>query len=857
MKTQAIEKLIERLSDVKPAGPGKWIARCPAHDDKTPSLSIATADDGRVLIKCHAGCEAAAVVQAVGLKLADLFPEREKKSEAPKKTREPLPPGRYVCRLAKVEDDKKDGGEKWKIRWRVCAGVHKGDLIFDSVSPSGQSAARLRSFAKAVGLDTTGVSNLTHELVLGRTATVEVIEGTRKDGKPWTRVSFNGYAPADETAYDYRDEKGALLYQVVRFRPKAFLQRRPNGKGGWNYTLEKVRRVLYRMPELLAAPREKIRWWVEGEKDVDRLWSIGLVATTTAQGASAFDSTDVKALEYLTGADVVILPDNDDAGRAYAGRVAKRLEKIARSVKVIKLPNVAEKGDVSDWLDQGGTREELDRICSDPTLLEEATVDAPRRFKVSNFREDKEEDAEGKEQTVYHRLPIGEIVAGIFFGTDGWPKRLGVDLFYDREGTLAILDTESSLFAYLHSVADVSWRRESDSKGLNYVTRGELMEQLRLLAEQKHEVSEHPLHPPPKGVHILQKNPKSDSVDGSYLRNLLAGFRAASEEDAAILQALALTPFWGGMPGKRPLFVITGKEGIGLQSIGKSTVAEVLANLCGGHVALKLPRGDAGDDLAKQLVSDVAMRRRVALLDNVSGTLASDELAQLITSQTIVGRPAFGRQRERSNYLTWVATAVMPTLSEDLTKRSVVLELAEPDRDRAPTFREDVEKFVMEHMQRLVLEALLLLRGACHQILSKHSRFPSWDSEVLATHPAADSALSRIHSRQGDVDDKSEEIEGWVECLADHVATHFKQNHFANIPPRLAAKLWNEANINHYSVRHVGRVLRQARRAGQLPAWVHEPVRRGAPWIVNVPEATQRAEGDAGPSGPAARADLF
>lgn len=70
----AAEKLLSRLNGVKQTGRDRWIARCPSHADKSPSLSIREADDGRLLLRCWAGCETAAVLAAAGLRLADLFP---------------------------------------------------------------------------------------------------------------------------------------------------------------------------------------------------------------------------------------------------------------------------------------------------------------------------------------------------------------------------------------------------------------------------------------------------------------------------------------------------------------------------------------------------------------------------------------------------------------------------------------------------------------------------------------------------------------------------------------------------------------------------------------------------------------
>ena len=68
-----IDAVLHRLEKVKRTAPDRWIALCPAHDDRRPSLSIREADDHRVLLKCWSGCGAAEIVSALGLSLADLF----------------------------------------------------------------------------------------------------------------------------------------------------------------------------------------------------------------------------------------------------------------------------------------------------------------------------------------------------------------------------------------------------------------------------------------------------------------------------------------------------------------------------------------------------------------------------------------------------------------------------------------------------------------------------------------------------------------------------------------------------------------------------------------------------------------
>jgi hypothetical protein len=160
--------------------------------------------------------------------------------------------------------------------------------------------------------------------------------------------------------YDYTDEHGALLFQVIRLHPKNFRQRRPDGAGGWVWSLNGVRRVSYRLPAVLAAvARGETIFIVEGEKDADRLAALGLVATTNPGGAGKWRP---EYAEHFRGARVVVIPDNDRPGQQHAEQVARSLHGIAAEVKVLHLPGLPPKGDVSDWLGAGGTREELQRL---------------------------------------------------------------------------------------------------------------------------------------------------------------------------------------------------------------------------------------------------------------------------------------------------------------------------------------------------------------------------------------------------------------------------------------------------------------------------------------------------------------
>lgn len=162
--------------------------------------------------------------------------------------------------------------------------------------------------------------------------------------------------------YDYVKADGSLAFQACRFEPKTFRQRRKGADGAWSWSIEGVELVPYRLPEIVEAVSMGRRVFVvEGEKDADVLAEMGYPATTNPMGAGKWRDAFSK---HLNGADVVILPDNDEPGRMHAEHVATSLYAENCTVKIVELPGVPEKGDVSDWLAAGGDLDELETLIS-------------------------------------------------------------------------------------------------------------------------------------------------------------------------------------------------------------------------------------------------------------------------------------------------------------------------------------------------------------------------------------------------------------------------------------------------------------------------------------------------------------
>jgi len=274
--TITADNILTRLHDVRQVKRGSWQARCPAHDDANPSLSVTEGNDGRVLLHCFAGCTYPDIIAALGF------------------------------------------------------------------SANGNGNGRADSYPT-----------------------------TPKPVRPARRIV---------ATYDYRDAAGGVVFQKVRYEPKSFAQRRPDGRGGWAWGLGDVAPVLYRLPELIdPATAWQPVYICEGEKDADRLAALGLVASCNFDGASAAGQKPKWRPEYnqhLAGRVVYILADNDDAGRAHAEHVARNLHKVAQAVKVIDLPDLPPKGDVSDWLDAGHNKEALERECLLTALWQPAADDA-------------------------------------------------------------------------------------------------------------------------------------------------------------------------------------------------------------------------------------------------------------------------------------------------------------------------------------------------------------------------------------------------------------------------------------------------------------------------------------------------
>ena len=200
--------------------------------------------------------------------------------------------------------------------------------------------------------------------------------------------------------YDYLSASGELVFQVVRFEPKDFRQRRQNGNGGWHWKMAGVQLVLYRLPEIVRAIGEKRTVYIaEGEKGVHALgiartgrdvlpWRCRKVEATlqlNPRGRRCCGAAGFRSAGHDEGWDVA-LASGRPAGAARPrsrGRRGAEPVRVAGRVRVVMLPGLPIKGDCADWISAGGTREALEALLPtsepevEPAISERSEPDEP------------------------------------------------------------------------------------------------------------------------------------------------------------------------------------------------------------------------------------------------------------------------------------------------------------------------------------------------------------------------------------------------------------------------------------------------------------------------------------------------
>ena len=163
--------------------------------------------------------------------------------------------------------------------------------------------------------------------------------------------------------YPYTDAAGQRAVRKVRYVPKDFRLRRPDGAGGWTWNLKGIARVLYRLDELAEQPEIHV---AEGEDDTDVLRTLGYIATTNDAGADGWRASHTAELVRMGPAIVYLHEDHDAAGRARVATIAPALAAAGIEVRHVRYTDCGPGGDVRAALERDGAEALRARIAAAP-----------------------------------------------------------------------------------------------------------------------------------------------------------------------------------------------------------------------------------------------------------------------------------------------------------------------------------------------------------------------------------------------------------------------------------------------------------------------------------------------------------
>lgn len=661
--------ILSRLSDVTSSGT-EWRARCPAHDDETPSLSIRLGDDGRVLVNCFARCAPEQVVAAVGLRMADLMP-----------------------------------------------------------------AARIVA------------------------------------------------------TYPYRDEHRTFLYENVRLSPKGFRLRRRNAKGEWVWKMDGVRRVPYRLPELQG---QRLVLLVEGEKDADNLAALGLPATTTPMGAGAWRDEYAAIIKASGVQDVVVIPDNDEQGRRYTLQAGTALTACGITVRVATLPGVAEKGDVSDWLEAGGTLDELKALINDAPTFEawrgsddvrpvvdlrhgdwrQIVEDAQNAVVQTNNRNGGPRIFVGPENLVRIIQHVSNGPCAIQVLTDdtlrGFLMRNVTFLAEGRNGPKSVVPP-SAVVRDILTCAD--WPGLPELRGV--IETPVLSRDGEVVTTPGYQPQTLLWYSPAPNLDLpaISDEPTVTEVAAAteLLLEMVHDFPFDSPGSRANALALLVLPFVREfIKGPTPLHVIDATT----PGSGKGLLADCCSVVATGREAGKGPEPRDTEETRKFITSVLVAGASMVVLDNITGRVDSAPLARVLTAEIWEDRLlGVSRQVRPLNRAVWVATGNQVSLSRELARRTLWIRL-EPDVERPELrtgFRHpDLLRWVREQRGQLVAACLTLARAWVVKGRPRGSEvlgtmFGSYDSwlDVVGGVLAVAGIESLLANRDSTSDQGDDELTPW------------------------------------------------------------------------------------------------
>lgn len=522
----------------------------------------------------------------------------------------------YLSRVPKL---RQSGAE-----WRCACPIHKGKRDSFSVNmetgmwrchsecDEGGDAIRLEE--RLYSLSFKEAKNSVEKLVGNSVTTPSSKAGNTVQNKSLTfgRVI---------ATYDYKDHLGELIYQVVRYEPKNFRQRRPDpeSRDGWTWKLGSIDRMLYCLPEMINGPDPVIV--VEGEKDVDLLRSWGFNATCNSGGAGKFTQD---MANHFKGRKVVVIPDQDDKGIHHGKEVAAKSKFAGADVYILDLEEVK---DVSDWAANGGSREALAR------LMEQAT---PYGRKIKKVEADP--TSEGIPSNVYEMQQNYIIL-------------VGSDMIWDVRRARTVSQAEVKL---AHAAEYLQWVKDPQTKRID-------IERLVFKPQgcEEHEINTY------KGLKIKPDANARCAKIISHLSLMCGG-------DPALIHWVTS---WIAYPLQNPGSKMkTALVVFGGQGTGKSMLFEAVAKIYGEYGSI------VGQTQIDSVYTGWASRKLFVIADEVlsqrEARVIKNRLKSLITGDEIIIEEKYRQARTEQNSmnLVFLSNENTPVVLEQDDRRFTVVE---------------------------------------------------------------------------------------------------------------------------------------------------------------------------------------
>ncbi|CDH43806.1 hypothetical protein [Candidatus Contendibacter odensensis] len=538
--------------------------------------------------------------------------------------------------------------------------------------------------------------------------------------------------PRIVATYPFKDANGIVVFEKVRREPKDFrIRHQPINGAAWVWKKPELSSYpLYRLPEVLSAkvPGHPI-YFVEGEKDADRLTGLGLVATTNFEGASEKAKKPKWRTEYseqLSGAArVVLIPDNDEPGQAHMLNIARQLRGKVTELRWLELPGLPIKGDVSDWLNQGHTVAELFALAEQAPGADSVITPADLPLE--------EERPHGLARPATVRVVVGELPEATdqaeaaliqhcaeLYQRSGYLCRISHQQAATVRGitrprgavTISPLDRDSLLDRLNRFIRWEKWNeKEEDYKRCHAPAAiaqtllarsgswhfppligvvsaptlrpdGSILDQpgydktTGLFFDAQNEVFPPiPADPSPEAGRSALQFLKDELFNRRCLnsdRPEDQGFSFTNDSDRSAALAALLTALVRPSLPTAPIFLATATRA----GSAKSLLMDVPALVATGRPATIFDLGADADEVEKRMLSVLLAGDSVINLDNLEVPLSGATLCKALSSETITGRLlGFNKVATVPTCALFLATGNNTQVTGDMTRRVVICNL--------------------------------------------------------------------------------------------------------------------------------------------------------------------------------------